>query len=103
MLTTVVDTESMVSAKKSSRSTMQQLAPYMGLGLQLAAAMVAFGAFGWWLDSRFDTSPWLLIVGLLLGATGGMIHLVRTAVRSGKKGGPSPADTGARGSTQGSD
>ena len=64
---------------------MQQLAPYMGLGMQLAAAMVAFGALGWWLDGRFATTPWLLIVGIVLGATGGMIHLIRTAVGSSKR------------------
>lgn len=72
---------------------MRQLAPYMGLGMQLAAAMVAFGALGWWLDGKFGTEPWLLIVGIVLGATGGMIHLIRTAVgankqKSGPAGGP---------------
>jgi F0F1-type ATP synthase assembly protein I len=72
----------MAYEKNSRQSTMQQLGPYMGLGIQLAAAMVAFGALGWWLDSKFATTPWLLIVGIVLGATGGMIHLIRTAVRS---------------------
>jgi len=71
--------------KKSQQSTMSQLAPYMGMGLQLAAAMTAFGALGWWLDSRLGTEPWLLLVGVVLGATGGMISVIRTALRQGGK------------------
>lgn len=63
---------------------MQQLGPYMGLGFQLAAAMVVFGAIGWWLDERWGTTPWLLVVGVLLGAVGGMISIIRTSIRSGR-------------------
>lgn len=70
--------------KKSQQSTMQQLGPYMGMGLQLAAAMTAFGALGWWLDSRYGTDPWLLLVGVVLGATGGMISMIRTALRQSR-------------------
>ncbi|MEP7218982.1 MAG: AtpZ/AtpI family protein, partial [Bacteroidota bacterium] len=50
-------------------------------GLQLAAAMTLFGALGWWLDKTFGTSPWLLVVGMLLGATGGMINIIRISTR----------------------
>lgn len=63
---------------------MQQLAPFMGMGIQLAAAMAAFGALGWWLDSRFDTDPWMLVAGVMLGAVGGMISIIRTAIRSSR-------------------
>lgn len=51
------------------------------MGFQLAAAMTAFGAIGWWLDGRLGTGPWLLVVGLLLGATGGMIAIIRTSLK----------------------
>jgi F0F1-type ATP synthase assembly protein I len=71
--------------KNSRQSTMTQLAPYMGMGIQIAAPMTAFGALGWWLDTRFNTTPWLLVVGVVLGATGGMISAIRTALRSEKK------------------
>ena len=63
------------------QSTMQQLGPYLGIGMQLAAAMTAFGALGWWLDTRLETTPWLLVVGVTLGAVGGMISFIRTAMK----------------------
>jgi F0F1-type ATP synthase assembly protein I len=74
-----------MKANKSRYSTMQELGPYMGMGFQLAAAMVAFGALGWWLDGQFGSKPWLMVVGLFVGATGGMINIIRTALRSNKK------------------
>ncbi len=72
----------MYPQKKPSQSTLSQLAPYAGMGLQLAASMTAFGALGWWLDDRLGSKPWLLLVGVILGATGGMISVIRTAIRS---------------------
>jgi F0F1-type ATP synthase assembly protein I len=75
----------MKTTDKVNRSTMQQLGPYMGLGFQLVAAVVAFGALGWWLDRTLHTDPWLLVIGLMLGAAGGMISFIRTALRSNKK------------------
>lgn len=71
--------------KNSRQSTMQQLGPYMGIGIQLAAAMTAFGALGWWLDTKLDTTPWLLVVGVTVGAVGGMISFIRTAMKQSGK------------------
>lgn len=68
----------------------KQLAPYLGLGMQLTLAMVLFGALGWWLDGKWGTRPWLLAIGCLLGATGGMISLIRTALRKNE---PSESET----------
>lgn len=36
-------------------------------------------AIGWWADSKFNTAPWLLIVGAVLGFTISMLELVRFA------------------------
>ncbi|MBK8912481.1 MAG: AtpZ/AtpI family protein [Chlorobi bacterium] len=63
---------------------MQQLSPYLGMGFQLAAAMAVFGGVGWWADSKYGTAPWLLVVGVVLGATGGLISMIRTSLRSQK-------------------
>ena len=55
----------------------------LGIGIQLVVTILGFAALGWWLDQQFDTEPWLLLAGLLFGATGGMISFVRTALRAG--------------------
>ncbi len=69
--------------KDPTRTALSQLAPYMELGVQLAGAMVIFGGIGWWLDGKLGTKPWLLALGCVLGATGGMIHLIRMALKRG--------------------
>lgn len=52
-------------------------ARYAGLGAQFALTLVAFGALGWWLDSKLGTEPWLLVAGIFLGAGGGFLALLR--------------------------
>jgi F0F1-type ATP synthase assembly protein I len=54
-----------------------EVAPYLTLGLQLAISVVVFFFAGRWLDGQFDTSPWLMIVGLLIGTVGGFIQFFR--------------------------
>ena len=41
---------------------------YMGLGLQFAGSIVFFMFAGIWLDKRLGTSPWLVILGVFVGA-----------------------------------
>lgn len=55
---------------------------YAGLGLTFAMTMAVLGALGWWLDSRFDTQPWLLVTGVLLGAIGGFVRIVKAVPKS---------------------
>ncbi len=45
------------------------------IGMQMAIPP----AIGWWADSKFNTAPWLLIVGAVLGFTISMLELVRFA------------------------
>jgi ATP synthase protein I len=62
-----------------------EFAPYLTLGLQLAIAVILFFFIGRWLDGVFGTSPWLMIVGLLLGTIGGFVQFFRSAISLGKK------------------
>lgn len=62
---------------------------YAGLGFQFAATMLLFGALGWWLDGRWGTGPWLLIVGVFLGASGAFLALLRAVGGAGAKRPPS--------------
>lgn len=53
-------------------------ARYAGVGFQLGAAIIVFALLGWWLDRKLGTGPWLLILGVVLGFTGGLISLLKT-------------------------
>jgi len=65
--------------------TYRDVAPYLGLGIQLAATVVIFALIGHWLDRLLNTSPWLLLIGALLGATGGLYSFIRTVLSLSKK------------------
>ena len=48
-----------------------------GAGLQFGLAIVIFALVGNWADGRFDTKPWLLVLGVALGFLGGTISLIK--------------------------
>lgn len=50
---------------------------YSVAGIQLAVAVVAGLLFGNYVDKRAGTSPWLTIIGLVLGTVGGFYNLIR--------------------------
>lgn len=52
----------------------------MGVGLQFAGAILIFLFAGRWLDDRLGTSPWLLLLGVFIGAGGGFYSLYRQLV-----------------------
>lgn len=60
-------------------------APYLALGVQLAATVVIMFYAGKWADGYFGTSPWLMIVGLMLGAIAGLYNFFKTVIDLGKK------------------
>lgn len=66
-----------------SPSAMRQIAALAGAGVQFAVTVALCTAVGWWADERLATSPWLLIVGALLGAVTAFYQLYRTLIRAG--------------------
>ncbi len=58
--------------------------PFLTLGLQLAVTVIAFFFLGKFLDEYFSTSPWLLIVFVLIGVVGSLIQFVKTVQRLNK-------------------
>ena len=38
---------------------------------------MVLGAVGWWLDGKLGTAPWLMLVGIALGAAGGFYSMVK--------------------------
>lgn len=52
-----------------------------GLGLEFVLALLIPGAAGWWLDKKFGTGPWLLIVGIAFGFAVGLYVMIRASNR----------------------
>jgi F0F1-type ATP synthase assembly protein I len=67
---------------------------YAGLGIELAAAVGLLSLLGWWVDGRFGTAPWGLVVGAIVGLVVGMANLLRTALSSVDPAGPGGAGKG---------
>jgi ATP synthase protein I len=67
----------------NENDTAQARASAMAMGLRLSSELVAGvlvgAALGWGFDRLLSTSPWGLIVFLLLGFTAGVINVMRAA------------------------
>lgn len=50
------------------------------IGLQMALPPLA----GWWADGKFNTAPWLLILGAMLGFSVSLLELIKLAKESEK-------------------
>lgn len=74
-----------VVRKKVKSNIMQELAPYASLGLQMVITIVIFAYIGWWIDGKYGTSPWLLIVLTFFGAVAGMVSFLRTVTSKNRK------------------
>jgi ATP synthase protein I len=72
-------------ANGPGRNRSVEMGPYLTLGLQLAITVVVCFFLGRWLDSVFDSAPWLMIAGLALGVIGGFVNFFRTVIDLGKK------------------
>jgi len=74
------------STKKDSRERIiKELGPYMNLGMQLVVTIALMALLGWWLDTKFDTEPWLMVILSFFGAIAGMVSFIRTALASSNK------------------
>ena len=60
---------------------------WLGL-LQVGMALVGCIALGYflgaWLDRKWESSPWGVVGGVVLGSLGGFVHLFRTISRTTK-------------------
>lgn len=70
---------------KGAVDSFRETAPYLGLGIQLAAAVLVFYFIGEWADRKFDTAPWLVVVCVAMGVVGGIIQFFRSVTALTKK------------------
>ncbi|HTR78894.1 MAG TPA: AtpZ/AtpI family protein [Gemmatimonadaceae bacterium] len=52
-------------------------AAFAGVGIQFALTILVFAYLGNWVDGKLGTSPWLLVLGVLLGGAGGFYSMYR--------------------------
>lgn len=67
------------SEPEPQKRDMSGLGLAMRLGSEFVAGVLVGAGLGWGLDSLAGTSPWGLIIGLLLGFVAGMMNMVRAA------------------------
>ncbi len=64
----------------------RDVAPFLGLGIQLAATVLIMYLVGYWVDGKLGTYPFGQVVGGLIGCVGGLIAFAREASRMGDRG-----------------
>jgi ATP synthase protein I len=70
--------------KKGTRRAIVELAYYSSLGFSVALS-IFIGLFaGVYLDGRFDTNPWLTLIGLGLGIAAGYKNIALAVKKSRK-------------------
>ena len=52
-----------------------------GLGVELAAAVLGACLIGYWIDRRFETGPWALLICAIIGVVGGLYNMLRQALQ----------------------
>jgi ATP synthase protein I len=64
----------------------QKAAPYMGASFALVASVGVFAGLGYWLDEKLEHgTPWLFIVGAVVGMAGGFISFFKTVLGASRK------------------
>lgn len=71
--------EEEVERKKARTSDAQGFAQAMRLSTEFVAGVLVGGGLGWFVDQGLGTSPWGLIVLLLLGFVAGVLNVLRSA------------------------
>ena len=75
--------EQMASDPRKTKSMFGNMKPAdikaLGIGLELSMVIGGLAYGGYWLDERYGTGPWLLLLGVCLGTFGGGWHSLKMA------------------------
>jgi ATP synthase protein I len=74
-----IETDPSGNEQENARAKASAMAIGFRLSSELVAGVVVGAALGWGFDRLLSTSPWGLIVFLLLGFTAGVINVMRAA------------------------
>lgn len=81
----MLDEEKREKAFQSIGRAIKEIAPYSGLGLQLAVTVIIFWFIGKLVDEHYGTSPLWMVVGAMLGIAVGMYNFIKAVIELGKK------------------
>ncbi|HQZ12115.1 MAG TPA: AtpZ/AtpI family protein [Devosia sp.] len=73
------DSPAQAAADRMRQREMTGLGRGFRLGSEFVAAVVVGAALGWGIDRLFGTTPWGMIILLLLGFAAGVLNVVRAA------------------------
>ena len=62
---------------KSFQNIVKQSGPAAAASYGLIASILIFTYFGWMIDRKIDSSPFAILIGMLLGMIIGFYHLIR--------------------------
>ena len=68
--------------EESQQETNRKSGMAYAAGFTLFASVAGFTLLGWFADTFFQTAPWLLVVGLVLGSIGGFYQFVRLSSKT---------------------
>lgn len=71
--------------KYEGKGRWQELVSTGSVGVELVASVLIGAFIGYRLDLYFHTKPWLMVVGLFLGALAGFYNLYKVTLRSEQK------------------
>lgn len=71
--------------KNENKSILKAVGKYSAIGIEVAASVIIGLFIGSYLDKLFNTSPWLIIIFLILGFTAGMRSLFTLIKEEEKK------------------
>jgi len=77
------------SSNKSTLSSLsaayRNMAPYLNIGYFFAASVTLFTLLGYYLDTKWQTSPWVTLGCAILGIGMGFFNFLRTVSSIDKK------------------
>jgi ATP synthase protein I len=70
---------------------------YSGVGLELAGATAGLALVGYWIDGKFGTSPWGILIGVFVGIGGGLYNMVKESLAAAREAQKDDEEHGANG------
>lgn len=69
----------MAKGELFNQKEMRRLWGVSAMGMELAGGIAIMALLGWAADKQLNSSPWLLFVGIVIGAVGGGLNFFRRA------------------------